>query len=368
MEFEVWLTVVILRLIDIVMQCTGIYLLTINSRMEEKNKPLNERNIQPLYILNLSITELSFSILWLFVLPIHLIDNGEHSFYGQHIVPIFLTAIVSFIQMSYFATMFSITLDRLVAVKLSVKYGIYWNWKKAKHMLILIWVLSAILFIVMLLLKKYTRIKFTITLNLYLYTPLNIAFIILAVITYGYIYYEYKKSIVMILQAKRLKLVGEVPDNACLMFLKSKFKITLMIVVTFIIFQGLPTLSYVFTNSINHKTDCSESIRAILYPIGNIMDCCIYIFFKPKIRELFCQKLNIKPKIKTKTKKDKLLSIKAIQEEIMDHNFTIQSINAIHEQLMKMHVEDASLELSISTTWLNREASITNMHLVTTQD
>ena len=358
MNFEVWLVVIILRLVDIIIQSTGLYLLTVSLHDDEHNKPLHERNIQPLYIINLTISELTFSLLWMLVLPTQL-AHETHSYYEYNVQPIIILVIMSGVQLAYFATMFCITLDRLIAVKLSVKYGVYWNWKRAKHMIIVIWVISALFAITSVIINRVTGEKLVGPYSTYLFTPLNFIFLLLAVFTYSFIFHQYKRSLMMVLKRDDVKLLGEVPDNACVMFLKSKFKITLMIIVTFIIFQGIPTISHTFT-SLNTEYDPMESVRAILYPIGNISDCCIYIFFQPKIRRIFWRKLhrlyyggNKLPSTKKSKPKENLLSIKMIQEEIMNHNFTVTSIQAIHDELMIMHMEDAALQVIVPNTRMN---------------
>ena len=357
MIFAVWFVVIALRVIDIVIQSTGIYLLTCSFNMDNKNKPVDERNIQPLYILNLSIAELTFSILWMFVLPTEFLPSS--SYYVKVIQPVILIGIITFAEIAYFATMFCITLDRLVAVKLSAKYWIYWNWERAKHLIISIWIFSIIIFIVIVVINKYTGIEFTSILSIYIYTPLNIVFIILAVLTYTYIFLQYKKSIVLLLQYTN---VDQIPNNSCSMFLKSKFKIALMIIVTFIIFQGIPTISYSFYTTFLFHNDCNPftSVRAILYPLGNILDCCIYIFLQPKIRRLLLEKIQRKwfgaaniPIVTVQVQR-KLPTIKFIQEEIMNHNFTITSIQAIHEEILKLNIEDGYLSVAVPVTRMNR--------------
>ena len=286
MELALYVVVILLNIGDILLHIAGIYLLICHFKT-------NDANIQQLYIVHLSITELLFSILWLFIYITKCIDIQDGvpkmAIQATHYVMIIAHALLASV---FYCAIYFITIDRLIACWLPTKYLACWDTTKAKKLLIGMWIIGIILLSLILLLHKLTGIEIERTLHIYLFTPLNIFFVILACFVYAFIFYRYKES------QKRRTRVSKNSTGFCLkistikIFHKSRFHISVLVILTFIFFIAIPDVSYVFVIVIRNKTsDIFLAFCAISYTISNIFNVIVYIFFQPKIRKSLYTKL-----------------------------------------------------------------------------
>ena len=150
--------------------------------------------------------------------------------------------------------------------------------------------------------------------------------------------------------------------NSCSMFLRSKFKITFIIVVSFIFCQAVPTILYTLVKSAAHtETDPSSAACAILYPIGTISDCCVYIFLQPRIRRIFMLKFCRRQKGGLSRERNRcgkrggeidgggekprgVVTVEAIQKEIANFDFAKNTYLAIHEAVLNLYGMECDLE------------------------
>ena len=271
----------ILRLVDIVLHSGGIYLLVSCNRR-------GRESVQQLYIINLSVTEICFSVLWLFVIPISklvsICDNLSAIVKDiQHYAIMCIYTLVAFV---FYATMIFITLDRLLAIKFALKYRIYWNIKRAKNLILVTWITGGLLFLSIVMCHEFTGFEFDIPFHMYFYTPLNFAFTILAIYTYTFIFRQYRKSVDM--QTRRSRR-----GSAFVVFYKSRFYRPVLIILTFVLFIIIPDLIYMFIVLIqNKRSEILLSACVISYSISNITDGCLYIFLQPNIKNQLARKLN----------------------------------------------------------------------------
>ena len=131
------------------------------------------------------------------------------------------------------------------------------------------------------------------TFHVYLYTVFDMLFVILACVTYAFIFYRYKES-----ERKRTsvsKCEGcKRKISATQIFQKSRFYIAIVIILKFLLFVTIPDLSYMFAVVIpQKKSDMFLLVCVISFTLSNICDVIIYVFFQPPIRKLLYRKLNI---------------------------------------------------------------------------
>ena len=154
MSFEIALEVilVVLNIGTFFLHGTGIYLLICYFR-------LKKASVQHIYILNLSITIISFKILWLFVDTTTLLslEEGDEDIIREirHYV---VTVVDSLIPLVYSLTMMYITTDRLLACSWVTKYPVYWRSTKAKYLLVGTWSVSTLLCLIRVLVYTITGI------------------------------------------------------------------------------------------------------------------------------------------------------------------------------------------------------------------
>ena len=132
MELALYTLVTVLNIADILLHFAGIYLLACHLKT-------NNENVQHIYILNLTITEVSFTILWLFTCIHH---DSNMTVQVAHYIKIIIYNLIAFV---FYCTMYFITIDRLIACWSPTKYLAYWDADKAKQLLIGTWSLGAVL-------------------------------------------------------------------------------------------------------------------------------------------------------------------------------------------------------------------------------
>ena len=189
------------------------------------------------------------------------------------------------ISLVYYLDMIYLTFDRLCDILLNIKYHNYWNEVKARWLLIVTWVIGILLSVTISLMHRFTDYIWQDAFFKYFFPTLEFAFVILAVITYGFIFHRFK--------------VTRAPPTCCIeqlslyqVFRKSRFYISVLIILTFLIFMVIPDLIYLFVGIINgNETETLSVCCWISYAVSNLLDAWIYIYMQPEIRNLLLRKV-----------------------------------------------------------------------------
>ena len=284
---SLWLNILlfVLNIINVFLHSTGIYLLyCLYKRCRYK--------IQQLYLINLSIGECLmnlFEALKLFRLFVS-VSNGT-----AHTLDRFIDylSIVQFtgIAIVIYCVMIYITLDRLLDISLNIKYSVYWDEYKAKYLLILTWVLSAIYNLTTCLMYRFVEFDWKASAYKYIFPTFEFSFVVLAVITYSYVFRKFKQSrIIPTTSGSGTKK----NVNAFTVFRNSKFFVSVLIILTFLLFMVIPDLVYLFVGTIGgNESPVLLTACWISYAISNIADACIYIFLQPAVRRSLWKKLKL---------------------------------------------------------------------------
>ena len=268
-----------LNLLNVFFHSIGVYLLT-------SMYPTCKRRIQQIYLINLSLTECLINLLEICriisgIIPckhshVNIVDESRH-----------YTLIVSFTGVSivYYFDMVYLTFDRLMDVALNIKYPIYWNEKKAKYLLMTTWLIGFLTCLSVSLCYRFLDFSWEDAFFKFFYPPIEFAFIILALATYGFIFLRYRKS--------RINFPGSImvhthQPSTMQIFRKSRFYISLLLIVTFLVFMVAPDLTYLFYGII-YKSESEILMTScwISYAIANLADAYIYIFVQPNVRRKF---------------------------------------------------------------------------------
>ena len=180
----------------------------------------------------------------------------------------------------YWVIMTLITIDRFLEIYLNIKYNILCSSKKTKTVLIIAIVISFLLLVPAFQVKKETLISFGI---LFCYPILEVFFIILASVTYLYIFKQvlrHRKSTMKV--QKQLRRNNRVINH---MHFGNRFKffVPSLIIITFIFFMFVPNIISLFIHKGFVKPEV-QGIVFILIPIGLVADPVIYIFNLKEIR------------------------------------------------------------------------------------
>ena len=246
----------------------------------------DNRTTQQLVLINLSFIELIKNLLIIFITLLH--SSVDETI--QLISKIFVVFVHTTILFVYYMTMYFLTLDRLLAACLNLKYAIHCTIARVKFLLMVTWLLGITLGICCSTLSYHNIIPFHyLPYAMYVYVTISAGFTILAVVTYGVLFCEYKNSI-QIHTGNFIEGSGNTPRNIFTVFLRSNFYISIILIASFIVFRVIPdfmNLIYGFSYDIVHPGNGMFAfLVGFLYGSSDLIDALIYIFMKKNVRGL----------------------------------------------------------------------------------
>lgn len=272
---------IVLNFINIFLHGTGIYLLNILRKREESN-------IQNLLILNLSVTELSMNAFELIRTVFLLLKKYNLASFTTMQIEEYLSIVMYFgISIVFYLDMSFITLDRLLNILLAIRYRIYCTEERAKYLLYVTWTIGGILSITISVVYHYFGIYWEEVLYKFVYPILGFAFLLLAIVTYIYIFKAYNKSESVASQRQKKIDEKKTPDSSFKIFRKSRFFVAVFLIFSFILFMVVPDLVILFVGVVNGDiSDLLMSACWVSYAICNMADACVYIFLQNRVRRL----------------------------------------------------------------------------------
>lgn len=285
--------IIVLSLISILLHSIGSYALI---RIYKKEK----KTAQKLYIINLSLLEGLRGILCTLIVVIPLLyptNPPKFIQIAQHHV-----AIISEIPIGvlYYIAMIYLTIDRLLAIILGIKYHITLialvrNVKVLLLVTCTFGVMLAITFTVLHDANEYYYSPY----HFYIYLSFDIFFIVLAFITYITIFRKYinslavkeKKKLLARNREKRNKTAFSV-FNICRPY--SSFYVSILLITNFLLFIVMPDLVNVILIVINRQpSNVTQHALLTLNMLSDIVDACIYIFLQWNVRQMVCRMFHL---------------------------------------------------------------------------
>lgn len=280
MELSIQIVLLVLNVINVVLHSIGIRaLITVYSRCRQKQ--------QRLYIINLSFCELLMNL-------IEFVRNILNMISFSPLVEIKIAEarhyvlIIAFtgISLVYYIDMIVLTLDRLAIVVLGMRYPKYWNTKKAKQLMISLWIIGLIVCTLVSILYKLCQFDWESIFFMYFYPICEFTFMIVAIATYITIRHKSNKS-----ARDRIRRLSSRNDTtrasieAMNLYRRSIFQVPLLLIITFFCFMTVPDITYLFVAIIFKKpSETLSNVCWISYSISNILDAGIYIYFYPDVR------------------------------------------------------------------------------------
>ena len=203
---------------------------------------------------------------------------------------IFMFTGISFV---YYCDMIYLTLDRLLDIVLNIRYRLFWNEMRARMLLLATWILGICLSVTISLLCYFINFNWEDAFFTYFYPTLEFSFIVLAFVTYSFIFHKYKQT------RGAPKVVGSRYNtrrrgSTVETFRNSRFYISVLIILTFLVFMVVPDLTYFFVGVIYGNTSDTLAVCCwISYAVSNLLDAWIYIFLQPSVRRLMWKKLGL---------------------------------------------------------------------------
>lgn len=311
MSFGIDLCLLLLNILNVAFHFTGIALLVSYSKScRSKNA---SKCHQHFYLINLSISEGTLNAFE----AVRLILQHSTESSSKTIERIrYYLLIINFtgVWIVVVFTLFGMTIDRLLCITLELQYQAYWNRSKSKRLLLIGWFISCLICIFVTIANHFELFDWEKVFFLYVYNCINAAFISLSVITYILIFKKYRSSqtfranstvrprsnmystdnIANISKRRRTNLKRKEFSSSFFVFIKSRFYIPIMLVLTYILFITIPDLIYLIYGR-HAEPEIQNRILSgcwISYAIGNMSDVVIYVFLQPSIRRTLQQKLS----------------------------------------------------------------------------
>ena len=219
-------------------------------------------------LIALSVTELAYGF----------VDTGykislllEHGIFGIARNIFWVFSITTIILM-YMMIMILITLDRFLIFYCNIKYAFYWSKNKNRCLLILFGIPSTMSFAPALTVALQNPVYVGRTLVRYIYPPFEFVFIIVALLTYSYIFLRHRDSII-IPKVRKDKNARDGESN-------SRFKLLVpsLIILTCLVFMIVPNTSKLFYSIGVTRSDEVLEVSYIFTPLGFLVDPIIYMF------------------------------------------------------------------------------------------
>ena len=286
------------NIFNVVIHSTGCFLLVATYKLNKTNAK-RKRSPQT-YLINLSISEGLMNVVEVMRLILKYIPvSNEVSTYcveiRHYLLIINFTGVWSIIYLS----MVGITVDRFLNILLHVRYPVYWNISKSKRLTTFTWISGIIICSCVSLTHKFCMFQWENFFFLYVYSIIDLVFIVLGMLTYALIFLKYRRSYVLqnqILQLSRLKIFKrasykdalEEPKCIFEVFIKSQFFIPVILILVFIIFVTILDLVYLFCGMNAHDELKNKYLAwcGISYAVCNVVDAMVYVFLQQNVRKL----------------------------------------------------------------------------------
>ena len=104
---------------------------------------LKRKCVQEIYLLNLSLTELLKNIVIFLTTVPDVLTLSDNAWVVIDEIHIYIGVVYDYgIMLSYYLTLFYITLDRYLGTALTITYPAYWNVTRTKYLVIITWILA----------------------------------------------------------------------------------------------------------------------------------------------------------------------------------------------------------------------------------
>ena len=249
-----------------------------------------EASSQQLLLLSLSINECLQSCTWVVFNIMKLCDISIFSHRPMQFV---LNQAVGLLWILYII-MVCMTLDRLCAVLFGLRYPLYWDSRKTKILLIIIWCLGAVtvlfydVLVSILGFAEFARLAYGKRYT-YVRVVMSLLYTCLAVGTYVVLFCFYVKSRRAVRSSQRGNIVERVDEQQSVlkMFMDTKFYISLLIILTYILFSCVPLCIRSLFLPNRPDGGMLQNMHNLLLHLGFMSDAVIYIFLRKKVRKKF---------------------------------------------------------------------------------
>lgn len=251
------------------------------------------RTVQQLLLINIAVCETLVNFIRLLAWILVVIQDFHPSPSIDVIILNLLIVYNTGLFYNYFAAMFFITADRIMATFLNIRYHVYSSLGKAKWLLFWTWFLNTAACIVIPLIYRYAIYHCDVTAyrsqltDIYIQTSLSIIFLLFAIYAYTTIFLKFSKS--------RKKSVGSNPylsrQSTFTRFRQSRFYVAVLLITSLLILDVIPYLIYIALR-LQKNIYLYPNIRYYLYIstyLSDTFDGIIYIYMNSPLRHLLIE-------------------------------------------------------------------------------
>ena len=284
MDLGFVITLVALSVLNLILHSIGTFLLIKIYRNYKET-------IEMLHLINLSVTELLGSI-------IILLDEGAELIYSTIDIPpnviillkevdSYLYIVIYVIFCVYYMGMIYIIFDKLMVVLLNLRYPVYWNGTKSRYLLSITWLAAVMICVTICIACKFGSFNYQVFFTEYLSPIFNFSFVIFAVCTYVYLFHKYRQTRMVPFHDRR-RMRKEDRQNMWQDFRNSRFYISVLLIISFLIFIVIPDLIYLFHGwAGKERSHAAKDAIKVSFQLSFVSDAVIHILMQPDVR-MFC--------------------------------------------------------------------------------
>lgn len=231
--------IAILNFITIILIIVSILCLSLGFYPLLSLKRDDAATVHHLLLLNLNIASLTLDILPLLEILIFRvveISIAKRFLYHSYMIDIVLS------QTVYRLTMLAIIVDKLMEIKLNLKYSVYWDEYKTVCLNIASWFFGCSLFTITLFFHHLVDFRFERYYPPFIIFPYKIIYIMFSTIAMGFIFYKFNQS--RLLPAGSTSIQVQKREGFFRVFFKSRFVVPVSLTITYIVFILTPSLIY----------------------------------------------------------------------------------------------------------------------------
>lgn len=275
---------ILIQVVNVLLHTGGLYLI---ASLRKNGKA----NVQILLVMNLSISELMLNMTYIVMFALNIRFTAEPSHEILNVMK--YTDIISglCVNLVYYLTMIYISINKMLEVLMNLKYEVYCNKNNAKNLLFSTWLLAMIVCTFAIISEIFLDFRHHTPMTCF-YTTLDIVFILIAITSHSYIFYQYRQSQNGPNFRKTL-FRKKYTQSLWRTFKGSRFYLSFFLITAFVVLTIIPKLIafFVFPHLDNNRLKLVIGIMVgISYHISFMVNGFIYVFMHKSVKKILLKK------------------------------------------------------------------------------
>lgn len=266
------------------------------------------RLINQKYILtNLLITELLFSIVQLVIFCKQLFHLFQYTSTINYIM-LYIRLVIAFV---YITTMHHVALDRYLEVRLHLKYTLLVTKNRTLIVIVILWFVALLFAAILIAIssKDDDAFRGVLVFAFYFFFAADVTFLINAICVYAYLYTKFRAF------NKHIKSQAKIFHHS---FKSPKFLVPCLLILSYLLFDTTASFLSMTTHILHADTLIYRYIGLLLYSIGILSDCIVYILMHRSIQSVIQKKFPFLRAIVNSDKKSEQSSARVIPNITVD--------------------------------------------------